>query len=58
MNVALAPMRGELKSFRLSQPVAQATSYAEFTAFTLLSLVATGIWLLVLPLELLRLAGA
>jgi len=56
MEVALAPMHSELKSFRLA-PVAQATSYAEFTAFTLLSLVATGIWLFVLPLELLRLAG-
>jgi len=51
-------MPRELKSFRLAQPVAQATSYAEFTAFTLLSLVATGIWLFVLPLELLRLSGA
>jgi hypothetical protein len=57
MDVALAIMPRELKSFRLAQPVAQATSYAEFTAFTLLSLVATGIWLLVLPLELLGLAG-
>jgi hypothetical protein len=57
MDVALAITPRELKSFRLAQPVAQATSYAEFTAFTLLSLAATGIWLLVLPLELLGLAG-
>ena len=47
------PIHRELKSFRLAQPVA-----AEFTSCTLLALSACGIWLFVLPLELLRLAAA
>jgi hypothetical protein len=57
VDIALAPAPKELKSFRLAQPVAGAASHAEFTVCTLLSLAATGLWLLVLPLELLRLSG-
>ena len=43
----------DVKSFRLAKPVA-----AEFTACTFLLLAASGIWLFVLPLELLRLVSA
>jgi hypothetical protein len=39
----------DVKSFRLAKPVA-----AEFSLCTVLSLAASGIWLFVLPLELLR----
>ena len=48
--VAVAPASGDVKSFRLSRPVA-----ADLTTCTVLSLAASGIWLFVLPLELLRL---
>ena len=51
--VAVSPVPRDLKSFRLAKPVA-----AELTACTVLSLAASGIWLLVLPLELLRLVAA
>jgi hypothetical protein len=54
MNVVtLAPVSRDVKSFRLAKPLA-----AEFTLCTLLSLTASGLWLFVLPLELLRLASA
>jgi len=49
--VALAPR--DVKSFRMAKPAA-----AEFTACTFLSLAASGIWLFVLPLELLQLVAA
>ena len=52
-TTAVAPAPRDVKSFRLAKPVA-----AEFTVCTLLSLAASGIWLLVLPLELLRLVAA
>ena len=51
--VAVASVPRDVKSFRLAKPVA-----AEFTACTLLSLAASGIWLFVLPVELLRLVSA
>ena len=51
--VAVSPVPRDLKSFRLAKPVA-----AELTACTVLSLAASGVWLLVLPLELLRLVAA
>ena len=47
--VAVAPVPRDIKSFRLAKPVA--------AEFTVLSLAASGIWLLVLPLELLRLVS-
>ena len=50
--MAVAPVPRDIKSFRLAKPVA-----AEFTVCTELSLAASGIWLLVLPLELLRLVS-
>jgi hypothetical protein len=50
---AAAPVRRDVKSFRLATPVA-----AEFTACTFLSLATSGIWLFVLPLELLRFVAA
>jgi hypothetical protein len=43
----------DVKSFRLAKPIA-----AELTVCTPLSLAASGIWLLVLPLELLRFVSA
>ena len=51
-STAIAVPR-DVKSFRLAKPVA-----AELTACTLLSLAASGVWLLVLPLELLRFVSA
>ena len=51
--IAAAPAVRDVKSFRLAKPVE-----AEFTACTFLSLAASGIWLFVLPLELLRLVSA
>lgn len=51
--VAVAAGPRDVKSFRLAKPLA-----AEFTLCTLLSLTASGIWLFVLPLELLQLASA
>ena len=51
--VAIAPTSREIKSFRLARPVA-----AELTACAVLALVASGAWLLVLPLELLRAVSA
>ena len=53
MTVSVATLSRDVKSFRLAKPVA-----AEFTACTLLSLAASGIWLFVLPLELLRFVSA
>ena len=54
MNAVAAPaLPRDVKSFRLAKPIA-----AELTACTLLSLAASGIWLLVLPLEVLRLVAA
>jgi len=53
MAIAVGPTPQNIKSFRLTKPVA-----AEFTVCTLLSLAASGIWLFVLPLELLRLVSA
>ena len=52
---AVAVARGprDVKSFRLAKPIA-----AEFTVCTFLALAASGLWLFVLPLELLRLASA
>jgi hypothetical protein len=43
----------DVKSFRLAKPVA-----AEFTVCTFLSLAASGVWLFVLPLELVRFLSA
>lgn len=51
--VAATPVRRDIKSFRLAEPIA-----AEFTVCTFLVLAASGAWLFVLPLELLRLASA
>jgi len=51
--VAVGPVHRDIKSFRLAKPVA-----AEFTVCTVLSLTASGVWLLVLPLELLRFVSA
>jgi hypothetical protein len=53
VTTAVAALSRDAKSFRLSKPVA-----AEFTACTFLALAASGIWLFVLPLELLRLVSA
>jgi hypothetical protein len=55
--VALAPARPNVKSFSLVHPIVDATSAFEITAFAMLSLAALGIWLLLLPLEMLRLLG-
>ena len=48
MTTAVVSVPRDVKSFRLVKPVA-----AELTTCALLSLAASGIWLLVLPLELL-----
>jgi hypothetical protein len=53
MTGAAIAVPRDVKSFRLAKPVA-----AELTVCTALSLAASGIWLLVLPLELLRLVSA
>jgi hypothetical protein len=50
MPTAVATVPRDVKSFRLARPIA-----AELTACMFLSLAGSGIWLLVLPLELLRL---
>lgn len=55
---ALANPRADVKSFRLSQPAVRAASGVEVTAFAILSLAAAGVWLLVIPLELLRFAAS
>ena len=59
MEIAFAtPMPRDVKSFRLSRPVAERTSRLQFTACTFLTIAATGIWLFLLPLELLQLVAA
>ena len=52
-TAVFAPAQRDMKSFRLAKPVA-----AEFTVCALLSLAAFGIWLFVLPLELLQLVSS
>jgi len=49
MTTAVFHVSRDVKSFRLARPVA-----GEFTACTVLSLAASGIWFFVLPLEVLR----
>jgi hypothetical protein len=56
--LAFATPRADVKSFRLAHPAVRATSGVELTAFATLSLAAAGIWLLLLPLELLRFAAS
>lgn len=53
VTTAVATLPRDVKSFRLTKPVS-----AEFTACTFLALAASGIWLFVLPLELLRFLSA
>jgi hypothetical protein len=53
MTSAAITIPRDVKSFRMAKPVA-----AELTVCMFLSLMASGLWLLVLPLELLRLASA
>jgi hypothetical protein len=53
MTSAVVAVPKDVKSFRLTKPVA-----AELSVCTFLSLAASGVWLLVLPLELLRLVSA
>ena len=53
MTTAVVTLPRDVKSFRLTKPVA-----ADLAACTFLSLAASGIWLLVLPLELLGLVAA
>jgi hypothetical protein len=50
MTTAFALAPRDVKSFRMAKPVA-----AELTVCTFLSLAASGVWLFVLPLELLQL---
>ena len=50
---AIAIPRTDVKSFRLA-PVARTTSGVDVTAHAVLSLAAVGVWLMVLPLELLH----
>ena len=56
--VALAPTRSDVKSFSLVHPIVDATSTFELSLFALLSLTAVGIWVFLLPLEMLRLLSA
>jgi hypothetical protein len=49
MSTAVVTVPRDVKSFRLAQPVA-----TDFTVCTLLSLAVSGVWLLVLPVELLQ----
>lgn len=53
MTTAVVSVPRDVKSFRLAKPVA-----AELTVCTFLALAASGVWLFVLPLELLRLVSA
>jgi hypothetical protein len=53
MTTAVVSVPRDVKSFRLAKPVA-----AQLTICTFLSLAASGIWLFVLPLELLGLVAA
>jgi hypothetical protein len=57
VELAVATPRTELKTFRLAQPAVQVTSKLEVTAATSLTLAAVGIWLFVIPLELLQLVA-
>jgi|GEM_PF-6843907 hypothetical protein len=52
MTSAVVAVSRDTKSFRLAKPIG-----AELTVCTFLSLAASGLWLLVLPLELLRLVA-
>jgi len=51
MTTAVVHVSRDVKSFRLAKPIA---GEVQFTACTVLSLAASGIWLFVLPLEVLR----
>lgn len=53
MTTAVAAIPRDVKSFRLAKPRA-----TELTVCAVLSVAASGIWLLVLPLELLQLVSA
>ena len=53
MSASAVTVPRDVKSFRLAKP-----AEAEFTVCTFLSLAASGVWLFVLPLELLRLVSA
>jgi hypothetical protein len=53
VSSAVVTVPRDVKSFRLAKPVA-----AELTVCTFLSLAAAGVWLLVLPVELLRIVSA
>ena len=52
MTSAVVAVPRDSKSFRLAKPIG-----ADLTVCTFLSLAASGLWLLVLPLELLRLVA-
>jgi hypothetical protein len=54
---AVATPRTDVKSFRLAHPAVRTTTGFELTVSALLTLSAAGLWLLVLPLELLRATG-
>jgi hypothetical protein len=54
---AVATLRTDVKSFRLAQPPVR-PSATHLTACTTLTLSAAGVWLLVLPLELVRFAAS
>lgn len=55
--IAVPSSRTDLKTLRLAQPVIETTSRVEVTAVVVLALAAAGVWLCVLPLELLRVVG-
>jgi len=55
--VAVASPRTNVQTLRLAQPAIQSTSPLQVTAAAVLTLAAGGIWLFVLPLELLRFLG-
>lgn len=50
---AVPLIRSDVKTLRLAHPVVRRSSRVELTAFGVLTVAATGIWLFVLPLELL-----
>ena len=57
MAIALTGTRTNVRTLRLAQPAVRPRSSFDLSAVAVLALAASGIWLFVLPLELLRLVA-
>jgi hypothetical protein len=56
--LAVAHPKPEIKTLKLAQPILRSTSLLEVGAVGLLTLAGAGIWMLVIPLELVGVPGA